>query len=265
MKRKNIHNKKGSVLADHGVEFAMAVIGLLICLYFAWAYLLHGAGDNLSQMQKCGAYTGGRGQCALSCDRNTEYTVQGAGCSKNEVCCVLIDENAQDVILQTPYGGSPTYDFSVLAISFDPNKPLTGCEYETTVSGQQDEKVIHCTPGHQYRISVAIAVESTGTDNPPLQISAVPVVVITGNADTIKPAGTFAGPVVDLGSGTPPTAEIVITNTEAKADNYIDIYPYVKCDTMRVCKSTDPMKRGILNRGPEDEYLTIKFVPLTTT
>jgi len=58
------------------------------------------------------------------------------------------------------------------------------------------------------------------------------------------------------------TAKIEISNTESKANNYIDIYPYVKCET-RQCKSTDDLSRGILDRGGEEDYITIKFQDAT--
>jgi hypothetical protein len=249
-------NKKGNFLTDNIGSFLLALAVALIGLYLIWAYILHGGGDSIGAAQKCGAITGSRGECKLSCDVNLEMEFENMGCEKRERCCVLIDADIRDVILPSGYGGNTEYDFDIESISVN----LPECQEE---SGSQNGNSWICAPRRSYKIPVQIEVINTGNNN--IKASAVPVVVVSGNSDLVKPVGTYTGKEEDIGSGGAGTlfVEVGITSNDAKDGNYITIYPYAKCET-RQCKRTDERSRGILEKMPDgsDEFIIIKFVSI---
>jgi hypothetical protein len=266
MKRIN-RNKKGNFLTDNIGSFLLALAVAMVGLYLIWAYILHGGGTGLAAAQKCGALTGSRGECKMACDANIEVEFENIGCGgKDNKCCVLKDENIRDVMLPSGYGGNNDYNFDVTAIRLaaQPGVP-NGCEVEQSPTGPNDKSIL-CKPKLNYKITVEIDVENTGTEE--LTVSAVPVVVIGGNADLVKPSGTYVGKEETLPSGGGTTkvyADISISSTDSKENNYLKIYPYVKCETRR-CKKSDEKSRGILDTVPTDseEVITLKFVPITT-
>jgi hypothetical protein len=254
-------NKKGNFLTDNIGSFLLALAVAMVGLYLIWAYLLHGGGNSLSAAGKCGALTGSRGECKAACDINIEVEFENVGCSgKENKCCVLRDENIRDVIIPPPYGGNTDYNFEVLSIALA-EQPSGSCNYENTPTGTSDN-VIECRPKLSYRIPIRISVKNSGAGE--VKVSAVPVVVVSGNADLVKPVGTYVGEVVTLQPGDTGDVlvDITISSSDSKENNYLNIYPYVKCET-RKCKSTDEKSRGILGLNP-DASITVKFVPTTT-
>jgi hypothetical protein len=258
-------------------EAVLAIAILCACLYLVWAYILHGIVPTQNTLQQCSALTGNGGVCKAQCDSTAEVAFPGLGCKgKTSLCCVKKNENMNDVILPSGYGGDTNYDFEVLSIDFVNPLP-TGCQPD--LADDATGKTIMCTPNRPYTISIQITIKNLYK---PIDVYANPVVVLNGNGDNII-VGKFPGAKITLKTAstvTPeiPTADnenaitpipgeapeqIVTTNIKVTTDQtseneFIDIYPYVMCDSA-VCKKTDdPAMRGILNTNYK-AMITVNF------
>lgn len=254
-------HKKGNFLTDNIGSFLLALAVALVGLYLIWAYILYGVDQDA--ISSCGFMTGSEGICQISCDSETEIEFENVGCKgKENKCCVLKAGDIRDTILPPPYGGNDVYNFGVTSISFA-QPPSAACTQETTAAGTDTDTYL-CLPGRSYTFKIDIGVENTGdpANVDDVKISAVPVVVMSGNSDTVRPYGTYTGKEVGLSAGTPVTADITISSSDSKEGNYMTIYPYVKCET-RKCKLTDEKRRGIVAYD-EEKYLTVKFVRHTS-
>jgi hypothetical protein len=257
---RRINKDKRGGIWDHFGDFMLALALTLFGLMLIWGYKVHG--QNLESMQGCGQITGSRGECKISCDINTEVEFENVGCKgKENKCCVLNDENIRDVMLPGGFGGNSAYSFDVLSIAADMSG-ISACTPEANADGTTDDKTWKCKPNIAYKIPINIEIQNTGTGD--LDVVAVPVVVVSGNADTVKPIGTFTGDKLSVPGGQSGTLKVTVSinSGDSKTGNYLNIYPYAKCDT-RQCKRTDEKLQGIVSRNI-DTSIMIKFVPTTT-
>ncbi len=261
MKHTRRFRKKGNFLTDNIGSFLLALAVALVGLYLIWAYLLHGV--NPSSMNGCGQLTGSRGTCQISCDTNTEVEFENVGCKgKTNKCCVLKDDSITRTILPPPFGGTTEYNFEITDIRFNGDISSIGCDQEPAPDGDTSV-TLRCPPMRSYRIPIAVVVSSTGTG--PVEVLAVPVVIVSGNADTVRPPGTYVSKEkVDITSAQSAEAyvDVTLSATDSKEGNYVTIYPYAKCET-RKCELADESRRGILSYS-EEKYITVKFVRTTT-
>lgn len=248
-------DRKGNFLTDNIGSFLIALAVALVGLYLIWAYLLHGV--DYGATSSCGFMTGAKGVCQISCDADTEIEFENVGCKgKENKCCVLKEGDIRDTILPPPYGA--TDEFTITSIGLE-SPPSASCTQDTS---DASISTWICPPARSYTFKVAIGVEKTGTavDNDYAKISAVPVLVLSGNADKVMPPGTYTGK--EIGYAGTALADVTVSASDAKEGNYVMIYPYIKCET-RKCKLTDEKRRGILTYDPE-KYIMIKFVKTTT-
>jgi len=249
IKRKRT-NKKGNWFVENLGEIVLTAIGIGIGIYFLWAYVLHGGGDSIHTLQQCGSLTGNKGQCKETCDTSIELELPNIGCSGvANKCCILKDDNMNDVILPTGYGQSDKYDFSITLMNMDVPK---GCKMDTATS-------MKCVQGNELTTTITITVSNTGAET--VTVKADPVIVLNDNGDNVR-EGNYLGKPVDIKTKTDAklTTDIKISSDEAKANTYWNIYPYALCDT-QVCKDADTSSRGIYRKDATNSMvLTIKFV-----
>lgn len=245
--------KKGSWFVDNLGQMVLMAIGLGVGIYLIWAYVLHGGGDSINAAQQCGTLTTNNGECKESCDPILELEFPDLGCKGlTNKCCVVKDPDSGDVILPSGYGGDSTYDFEVVSIAFG---TTPGCTRDP-----RNQKVAICPPNRQYSIPVTIIVRNTKTNIVPM-VYADPAVVINGNGDNIRKPGTYTGKVgaqIPVNGQATVTTNIVVSVSDAKVNNYWDVYPYAIC-TDKLCKATDSQSRGIMSMNGND-FVTIKFI-----
>jgi len=243
-------------------EAVLAIAILCACLYLVWAYILHGIVPTQNTLQQCTALTGNGGQCKSICDES-EMAFQGLGCTgKNNICCVRKNQNANDVMLPSGYGGDTNYDFEVTSIDF--GILPSGCSPDA--NGNAVGNTVICDPNRPYQIPIQIKVINLYKS---IDVYANPVIVINGNGDNIL-VGKYPGPKVKLtaASTTTPisgdateqtlTTTISVAAAQTAKDEYLEIYAYATCD-LTVCKKTDdPAMRGIFNTNSK-AVLTVSF------
>jgi hypothetical protein len=252
-------NRKG-VLGSQLLDIAVSALVLLVCIYFIWSYLLHGASTNLEQLQSCGNVATGKGICKESCNPDDELGIVGVGCSGvKKTCCISTSTQFQDTILPSPYGGDDkTTNFAVTDIGLG--------TYDLTQIGncKFDDPTYHtslrCVQGTRVTLDVKIGLTGIGPHS--LEAYASPVTTINDNQDSIKQVydGTEKKTVTQ-NARTEVHAVIVISESNAASNSYWKIYPYAVCDTPE-CKSTDTVQgKGIMKNIQNGKtFLTIKFV-----
>jgi hypothetical protein len=257
--KRNRRNKRGNWFVENLGQIVLTAIGIGIGIYFLWAYVLHGAGSSVNALQQCGSITGNKGECKESCDKSIELELPNVGCKgASNKCCVLKDDNMNDVILPTGYGGDDKYNFGILNIGIkDGEQGITaaGCKPDNKAL-----TIIKCRAGQGVTIPVYININQIGKET--VVVRADPVVVINDNGDSVKEhkyvgttAANLAKDPVQL------LTEIVVASTDAKPNTYWEIYPYATC-VSQGCKDSDKSQsRGIYKKDPTNSnVLTIKFV-----
>jgi hypothetical protein len=241
-------------------DFEMSKLGnflliLAVCAIIGtalWMLLVNGSLLTLKKSTACGTLMGFKGECRVSCDPYLETEYPGGGCAgQASKCCVRKEENMADVILPSGYGGSQDYDFKVVSIAVK-NLP-SGCRPAST---NADNSYV-CTPDNKYTIPIEITVQNV---NKALEVYADPVIVINGNGDNIIKStytGTAKTSLNTAGQNGIVTTNIEISSSDAKANDYWEIYPYAKCITNN-CKATNAGSDGILSMN-EKEFVTITF------
>ena len=244
--------KKGDFETSKLGNFLLVLAISLVILAAIWMFLVHGSLLTLKTTTTCGTLMGFKGECRISCDAYLETEYPGGGCKgQTSKCCVRKEENMADVILPSGYGGSEDYDFKVVSIAV---KSLpSGC----TPANNNVENSYVCVPDKRYTIPIEITVQNV---NKALEVYADPVIVINGNGDNIIKStytGTAKASLSTAGQTGTVTTNIEISSSDAKANDYWEIYPYAKCITNN-CKATNAGSEGILSMN-EKEFVTITF------
>ncbi len=238
------HNKKASWFVDNLGQMILMAVGLGIGFYFLWAYVLHGGGDSIAKLQECGSLTGNNGACKEACDKSIEYEFPDIGCKGlANKCCVLKDDNINELNLPTGYGGSDKYNFRVNTFEID-TVQAKGCEF--TINRAE------CPKDIEIKIPVKISVTNIGTQT--VSIYAEPLRVIADNSAKTKTVINTKTPITIDGKINDMTSDGVIETTITISvedsnieEKYLRIYPYVKCDT-ELCKKDggDSKNRGVM-------------------
>ncbi|MGV8141298.1 MAG: hypothetical protein ACP5NW_02565 [Candidatus Woesearchaeota archaeon] len=248
--------KKGSWFVDNLGHLILMAICLGIGIYMVWAYILHGPSSSIDSAQKCGALTLNSGTCKETCDLSIEFELPDVGCEGvANKCCVIKDENMRDLLLPSGYGGDTRYDFEVISIEL--GTPPAGCRADVN----NPRAAMSCTPGRAYTMPIVITIRNTGTSAMTGRVYADPLVVINGNGDNIRGPGRYntgTGSTLAVGGTARLNANVAATASDAKLNDYWDIYPYASC-VDRICRDTDSNSRGILSTN-SDVYVTVKFV-----
>lgn len=256
--KKSRTNKKGNWFVENLGQIVLTSIGIGIGIYFLWAYVLHGGGDSVRNLQQCGSITGNKGECKETCDKSLELELPNVGCSGvTNNCCVLKDDNMNDVILPTGYGGDNKYNFAILSIGImGGEKGITGsgCSFDNRALTS-----MKCVAGQGITIPVYINIKQTGTEL--VTVRADPVIVMNDNGDSVKEHKYTGATVVDMTKDPVQLiTNIVITSSEAKPNTYWEIYPYATCVT-KGCRDSDTSSRGIYRKDATNSMiLTIKFI-----
>jgi len=258
MKKKRT-NKKGNWFVENLGEIVLTAIGIGIGIYFLWAYVLHGAGSSAGNLQQCGSITGNKGACKETCDKSIELELPNVGCSGvANKCCVLKDDNMNDVILPTGYGGNGKYNFEIIGMGIQ--KGEAGIKAIGCKPTNKALTTIKCKAGQDVTVPIYINIGQKGTEQ--VTVKADPVIVIDDNGDNIR-AGKYTGATaVDLTKDPVQLlTDVRITSTEAKSNDYWKIYPYATCTTQG-CKDSDTSQsRGIYKKdATNSNMLTIEFV-----
>lgn len=265
IKRHKVH-KKGSWIVDHLGEFIVMAIVVGVLMYIAWSYLLHGAGSQLTALQKCGALTGNSGVCKETCDSKVELELPNVGCKGLEnKCCVLKDENIDDLGLPDGYGiPNDLYNFNIESFYIDTSQTIEGCTIGLTAWR------IDCKIGTEIQLPVGMDIINYGTK--PVSVYAEPWIVIAGNGRNSVSAVTspsakdnpidIDGGSIDSGSVGKITTNIVISSSYSNLENkYLQIYPYATCSTEECQKGgQDPKLQGLKVTGSgSGKVITITF------
>jgi len=252
MNKKHKTNKKASWFVDNLGQLILMAIGIGVGIYFIWAYVLHGGGGTLNELQKCGSLTGNNGLCKETCDKALELELPNVGCKGlANKCCIPKDDNVNGIVLPAGYGGNDKYNFNIDSFYIDTNKgQVEGCE--VTI----DASRIDCTKGKEIKLPVIITISPTGTW--PASIVAEPLIVLADNPNNVKNAvinpktdTPIAGKVAGVVDVTTIETTITISATDSKLeDAYLKIYPYITCYTQQ-CKSDggDTKGRGVKVSG----------------
>ncbi|MGV8086319.1 MAG: hypothetical protein ACP5N1_01685 [Candidatus Woesearchaeota archaeon] len=257
MKLRYKKNKKGSWFVDNIGQLILMAIGIGVGIYFIWAYILHGGGGSLGELQKCGALTGNNGLCKETCDRSTELELPNVGCKGlANKCCVLKDDNINSLRLPEIYGGTENYRFSINSFEIR-DVGVSGC----VIKGPQR---IDCNKGKEVILPIKIVVSNTGLKE--VTVYAEPVIVIADNTNNIrypvvnpKEPITIAGATYIAPSDAIIETTILIKEDDSKLEEaYLKIYPYVSCKTTECLKDGGDI-RGIMTND-ESQAITVAFI-----
>jgi len=246
-------NKKGfTFVPETAMGWVLVIFVAAVLMGGIWIFIIHGSFNTIKTTTQCGTLMGIKGECRITCDPNLEIESPIGGCKgKASKCCVRKEENMNDVILPTPYGGSQDYDFKVTDIAIKIPLP-SGCRVTAV------DKSYVCDPNTRYIIPIDITVQNV---NKGVEVYADPVVVINGNGDNIRKPGTYTGTVKaslnSAGDTKIVSTKIEIAPNDAIPNYYWEIYPYAKCMTQN-CRNTDPGTDGILSADQKD-FITITF------
>jgi hypothetical protein len=232
----------------------LIVFGILA--YIAYDKLWKGGSKGIDDRMTCNSLTYNDGVCKESCDRDLELDIGKSSCEKASkaegvelTCCSPIDEDMQDTILPTGYGGSKEYRFDVTSISIDP--------LPSRCTKEENSDNIVCPVGNSVSFQVKIGVTSTGSGS----ITAYANPVIVSKSDVVDKDNLATTGATTLNTnqakGEATSDSITIDTADAIAGNYYKIYPYGLCNTQD-CKDTDAQSRGVY-RGNQDIYVMVKF------